>query len=70
LSYEDQEYHRRRSENELEQAVSSENPASAAAHLELARMHRARRQIIAQNHLKQLANRNGSCRLFGTDKEA
>ena len=70
MSYEDQEYHRRRSESELEQAVLSADPASAAAHLELARMHRARRQIIAQNHLKQLVNRDGGGRLFGTDKEA
>jgi hypothetical protein len=70
LSYEDQEYHRRRSEIELEQAVSTDDPASAAAHFELARMHRARRQIIAQNHLKQLVKGNDGCRLFGTDKEA
>jgi hypothetical protein len=33
-------------------------------------MHRARRQIIAQNHLKQLVKSNGGCRHFGTDKEA
>jgi hypothetical protein len=70
LSYEDQEYHRRRSESELEQAVLSANPASAAAHLELAKMHRARRQVIAQNRLKQLVNCNGEGRRFGTDKEA
>jgi hypothetical protein len=43
LSYEEQEYHRRRSEAELESAISAADSDSAVAHLELARMHRARR---------------------------
>ena len=68
MSSEDQEYHRRRSESELEQAVLSADPANAAAHLQLARMHLARGQIIAQNHLKQLVNGKGRGGLFGTDE--
>lgn len=69
MSYEDEEYHRRRSEIELEQAVSAEDPGSAVAHLKLARMHRARRQLIAKDQLKQIADRNGRA-VFRTDKEA
>lgn len=69
MSYEDQEYHRRRSEIELEHAVSADAPKSAVAHLELARMHRARRRIIAEQELSALSDRYGR-RVFGTDKEA
>ena len=68
MSVDDPEYHRRRSEMELEQAVSSGDQASALAHLELARIHRARRELIAQRKLLQrTAN---SSPIFRTDKEA
>ena len=69
MSYEDQEYHRRRSEIELEHAVCADERESAVAHLELARMHHARRRLIAEKELSQLAERHGG-RVFGTDKEA
>ena len=48
MPFEDQDYHRRRSEMELEVAVAASDEASAKAHFELARMHRARRQVIAR----------------------
>ena len=69
MSYEEQEYHRRRSEIELEQALSATASESAIAHLELARMHRARRQIMAQQSLME-ARRSYGAPIFRTDKEA
>lgn len=69
MSFDDQEYHRRRSEMELEQAVSSGDRASALAHLELARIHRARRELIAQRNLSDRRTSDGSP-IFRTDKEA
>lgn len=69
MSYEEQEYHRRRSEMELEAAVSTESPASAIAHLELARMHRARRQIAAELSLAK-ARASYGAPIFSADKEA
>ena len=68
MSYQDQEYHRRRSEMELEQAVLADDPQSAAAHLELARMHRSRRAIIAQTDGHRVGRNGGG--IFRTDKEA
>ena len=69
LSYEDQEYHRRRSEIELDQAVSAEDHNSAIAHLELARMHRARRTLLAQDSLERMrASRPAA--IIRADKEA
>ena len=69
LSYEDQEYHRRRSEIELDQAVAANDPQSAIAHLELARMHRARRTRLVRDNLgeRQL---NRPAPIFRADKEA
>ena len=55
---------------ELEQAVAAGDPESAVAHLELARMHRARRQIIAEDHLRHMARGSGGGGLSRTDKEA
>ena len=69
MSYEDQEYHRRRSEMELDQAVAAEDQKSAIAHLELARMHRARRVMIAQNGLQQ-ARLHRPAPILRADKEA
>lgn len=69
MSFEEQEYHRRRSEMELEVAVSTEDPTGALAHLELARMHYARRQLTARERLSiNFAHRQG--RVLHTDKEA
>lgn len=68
MSYDDQEYHRRRSEMELEQAVAADDRDSAIAHLELARMHRARREIITKQHISAISRQGGPvCR---TDKES
>ena len=69
MSVDDPEYHRRRSEMELEQAVSSGDQASALAHLELARIHRARRELITQRKLLQSGTASSSP-IFRTDKEA
>ena len=66
MSHEDQDYHRRRSEIELDKALAAAAPESAVAHLELARMHRARR-------LASVRQRSGSgsrVAIFKADKEA
>ena len=65
----EQEYHRRRTEMELEQAVEADALEIAAAHLELARMHRAQRQAIAARSL-EAARRHKPPRIMGADKEA
>lgn len=69
MSYGDEEYHRRRSEIGLEHAVLAEDSGSAAAHLELAWLHRARRLLIAKSHLNGWNIPNGRA-MSGTDKEA
>ena len=65
----EQEYHRRRLEMELDLAVAAEQPESAWAHLTLARMHRDRRGSLAQESLKSLRKRNPAP-IFRADKEA
>ena len=69
MSYEDQDYHRRRAEIEMECAVTAESPETAIAHLELAQLHRARRQIIAQARTDGARQRLGAS-IFRADKEA
>ena len=69
VSFDDQEYHRRRAEVELEHAVSSGDEASALAHLELARIHRAHRELMTQRKLLQSGTASSSP-IFSTDKEA
>lgn len=66
MSYEDQEYHRRRAEMELDQVLSAGAEESALAHLTLARLHRARRQSISEPKMNVPARRG----IFGTDKES
>jgi hypothetical protein len=62
----DQEYHRRRSEIELEQAIAADAHESAFAHLMLARLHRERRQVIAAENMRS----NGArAPILRTDKE-
>ena len=58
MPFEDQEYRRRRSEIELEVAVSARDEASAKAHFELARMHRARRQAVARLGVEEIRARH------------
>ena len=65
MSFEDQDYHRRRSEIELDQALSADTEESAVAHLTLARLHRLRRQAIG-DHKMRFAVQPG---IFRTDKE-
>ena len=69
MLFEDQEYHRRRAETELESAAAADHIDHAVAHLELARMHRARRELIAKGNLDETRRRGGG-RILGTDKEA
>ncbi len=69
MSYADQDYHRRRSEMELERAVEAEALEIAYTHLELARLHRARRQIIAQQSL-EASRRTNAAPILRADKEA
>ena len=66
MSYEDREYHRRRSEIELDKALAADAPESAIAHLQLARMHRARRLAS----VKRPELRQPGPTIFRTDKEA
>jgi hypothetical protein len=67
MSFDDHEYHRRRSEMELECALSTDDQTSALAHLELARIHRARRRMTGRG-----TDRDSACGapIFRTDKEA
>jgi hypothetical protein len=69
MSYDDQEYHRRRSEIELEHAITASASESAVAHLELARMHRARRQLMMERSRAQ-AQRSFAGPILSADKEA
>jgi hypothetical protein len=66
---EDREYHRRRAEVELECAILAEAPECAIAHLKLARLHRARREMLAQQNLDML-RRNARAPILRADKEA
>ena len=62
----DPEYHRRRAEVEMEHALRARVPDEALRHLELARFHRQRRELM--NSIRaQAAPR--PCRIGGTDKE-
>jgi len=68
VSHEDQEYHRRRSEMELEVAVAADDQATALAHLELARMHWARRQLLSKARSSERLGKRAFA--FRPDKEA
>ena len=64
----DCEFHRRRAEVEMEMALAAGQPEVALRHLELARVHRERRDAVAL--LWRLAA-NGLCPPINrTDKEA
>jgi len=61
------EYHRRRAENEMEKALSARQPSVSIRHLELARIHRQRREELVA---EEVAHRPaGPVRICGTDKE-
>ena len=44
----DAEFHRRRAEVEMEKALAAREPDAAIRHLELARIHREQRALLAQ----------------------
>jgi hypothetical protein len=63
-----QEFHRRRSEAEMERALAAAKPSIAMIHLELAKIHRETRNRLTA---EQRAQSQCGCRPFnGTDKEA
>lgn len=64
----DPEYHRRRAEVEMERALRCRQPGEALIHLELARIHREKRDELAVASRRALAiERPAICR---TDKES
>ena len=67
VAYSPEEFHRRRAEMEIENALSADKPSVAVAHLELARMHRERRNRLVAEHRATVP----LCppRVVGTDKE-
>ena len=69
MSYEDQEYHRRRAEVELDSAVEAEESVCAIAHLTLARLHQEKRKALASARALDVRP-NGSIPILRTDKES
>ena len=63
----DPEYHRRRAEVEMERALVARVPDEAMRHLELARFHRERRELLASVRFE--AGPKGSPVICRTDKE-
>ena len=64
----DHEFHRRRAEAEMEKALSARKTTVSLCHLELAKMHRERRErIVAQD--RALQRDWPTTRIFRTDKE-
>ena len=63
-----QEFHRRRAETEMEKALAARQMSIAMLHLELAKIHRERReQLIAEDRTRP---RDGvALRISRTDKE-
>ena len=64
----DPEYHRRRAEVEMEQALRAKLSEEAMIHLELARIHREKRDELAQAKRVRLALDRP--RIGRTDKES
>jgi hypothetical protein len=63
-----QEFHRRRAESEMEKALAAQKMSVSLIHLELAKIHRHRReQLMAEDRLASRQPR--SARFFRTDKE-
>ena len=63
----DCEFHRRRAEIEMEKALAAGQPEIAMRHLELARVHRERRDAIA---MAGRLSGGHSIQISRTDKEA
>jgi hypothetical protein len=64
----DHEFHRRRAEMEMELALTAAQPEAALLHLELARIHRERRDAVAM--LWREAANGERPPITRTDKEA
>jgi hypothetical protein len=64
----DPEYHRRRAEMEMHRALHALQPSEALAHLELARIHREKRQELAM--VARPAVFAADAAIFRTDKES
>ena len=62
----DRDYHRKRAEAEIAKALCAKEETSAVAHLELARMHRARRLAATE----PMTVSGSPIAIFRTDKEA
>ena len=61
------EYHRRRAETEMDKALSARKPSVSVLHLELARIHRQRREELVAEESAQ--RRVAALPIFRTDKE-
>jgi len=63
-----QEFHRRRAESEMEKALVAGPMSVSLSHLELAKIHRQRRdELIANDRARTAAN--PPSRIYRTDKE-
>lgn len=63
-----QEFHRRRAESEMEKALAARNMSVSLVHLELAKIHRQRReQLVAEDRLP--SSERAATIISRTDKE-
>ena len=69
VAYSRREFHRRRAEIEMEQALSAAKPTVAMLHLELAKIHRERHNEAAQREVA-LARLAQPVPITRTDKES
>lgn len=67
--FEDAEYHRRRAEIEMDQALHARKPTAAMLHLKLAQMHRHKRDELACAS-RASARCNGASVIDRADKES
>lgn len=63
------EFHRRRAESEMDRALTAGKPSVAMLHLELARMHRQKREEAGSKQRQEL-RLNNPPPIYRTDKEA
>lgn len=66
--FEDAEYHRRRAEIEMDQALHAKKPTAAMLHLKLAQMHRHKRDELAAGS-RSIGRANGAAVIDRADKE-
>ena len=66
--FEDAEYHRRRAEIEMEKALSARKPTTAMLHLQLAKMHRSKREELASS-MRRMRRLHMRPRIDRADKE-